>query len=261
MPDKDAWGLGNPAAGALARCPALLYDSDVTVSPTSEPAEDDAPRASFEQIVAAASHEYGTVGEMVYAVLREAILSGALPNGQKLRQETLAAMIGVSRIPVRSALMQLEADGLVVFTPRRGARVRSLSKEMVDQIFDARVLLETHALRLSMENMTPHRAGRLAELATRLDEPEPDGEFREHLIAFYRELYDADRQVVLIDLIDRLRDNVGRQFVGRRIHGHGHVHTHRSLISPVISGEVDVAVERLGKHLDEVKAGILAQIG
>jgi DNA-binding GntR family transcriptional regulator len=119
-----------------------------------------------------------------------------------------------------------------------------------------------------MENMTPQRAGRLAELATRLDDPEPDDEFRDHLLEFYRELYDADRQVVLIDLIDRLRDNVGRQFVARRIHGpadaghgHRHVHTHRSLVSPVISGETDLAVERLTQHLGEVKAGILAQIG
>lgn len=237
----------------------LLYDARVTVSPIPVAPDDTAQTASFEQIVAAASNEYGTVGEMVYAVLREAILSGALPNGQKLRQESLAAMIGVSRIPVRSALMQLEADGLVVFTPRRGARVRSLSTDMVDQIFSARVLLESHALRLSMANMTPGRAGRLAELATRLDDPQPDGEFREDLIDFYRELYDADHQIVLIDLIDRLRDNVGRQFVGRRMHSH--VHTHRSLVSPVISGEVDAAVERLTRHLDEVKIGILAQIG
>lgn len=209
--------------------------------------------------MAAAANDYGTVGEMVYAVLREAILSGVLRNGQKLRQESLAAMIGVSRIPVRSALMQLEADGLVEFTPRRGARVRSVTSEMVEEIFSARVLLETHALRLSMDNMTPERAGHLAELATRLDDPGPDAEFRENVIDFYRELYDADRQVVLIDLIDRLRDNVGTQFVGRRMHSHGH--SHRSLISPVIAGEADVAVERLTAHLNEVRDGILAQLG
>ena len=231
------------------------------VTEAGEPDLEETPGAQFEEIVRAAATEYGTVGEMVYAVLREAILTGVLPNGRKLRQESLAAMIGVSRIPVRSALMQLEADGLVEFTPRRGARVRSLSKEMVDQIFDARVLLETHALRLSMANMSPARAGRLAELATRLDDPQPEDDFREDLLQFYRELYDADRQLVLIDLIDRLRDNVGRQLVGRRMHGHGHAHTHRALVSPVISGEVEAAVARLTGHLDEVKAAIVAQIG
>jgi DNA-binding GntR family transcriptional regulator len=213
----------------------------------------------LQQIITATVGDYATVGEMVYAVLREAIVSGVLRHGEKLRQESLAEMIGVSRIPVRSALMQLEADGLVEFTPRRGARVRSLTPELVDEVFSSRVLLETHALRLSMAAMTPARAGRLAELATRLDNPEPDAEFRSDMIDFYRELYDADHQVVLADLIDRLRDRVGRQFVGRRIHEHPH--SHRALISSVIAGDPEAAVQRLIAHLGDVKVGTLAQMG
>lgn len=207
-------------------------------------------------IIEAASRAYGTVGEMVYAVLREAILSAALPNGAKLRQESLATMLGVSRIPVRSALIQLESDGLVVFTPRRGARVRSLSAETVEQIFDARVLVECHALRKSMEQMTPERAGRLAELATWLDDPGSGRTFRDELIDFYHQLYNGDQQPILIDIINRLRDNIGYQLVAQRIHGHQH--THRSLVSPVVAGDVDAAIECLLLHLASVKKSVLA---
>ena len=216
--------------------------------------------AHFERIVTAQSQAHGTVGEMVYASLREAILTGVLPNGYKLRQESLAAMLGASRIPVRSALMQLEADGLVVFTPRRGAQVRTLSADIVEQVFDSRVLLETHALRRSMANMSPERAGRLAELATRLDGPSHVEDFRGEMLDFYHELYDAEAQPVLIELIDRLRDKVGRQLVGRRMHGDHH-RSHRALVSPVISGDVEAAVEQLTAHLAEVKEAILAQTG
>lgn len=225
---------------------------------TDEQVDSPAVSPELSTIIADSAHLYGTVGEMTYAVLREAILSGVLANGTKLRQESLATMIGVSRIPVRSALMQLESDGLVVFTPRRGARVRSLAAETVEQIFDARILLECHALRLSMDNMTAERAGRLAELATRMDAGSPGGDFRSDLLDFYRVLYDGDHNPVLADLIDRLRDNVGRQLVARRLHHHHHMH--RALISPVISGDVDAAVARLQDHLDEVKKAILTTI-
>ena len=89
---------------------------------------------------------YRSVGAMVYDVLRDAILSGVFEPGQKLRQETLAEAIGVSRVPVRSALIQLEADGLVEMQDRKGAVVRSLTVEQVTEIYELRQLLEEHAL-------------------------------------------------------------------------------------------------------------------
>lgn len=225
---------------------------------TSAPADTARSADPMRAIIDSAAKAYGTVGEMVYAVLREAILSGALANGMKLRQESLAAMIGVSRIPVRSALIQLEADGLVVFTPRRGARVRSLTADMVEQIFDARVLVECHALRKSMANMTPERAGRLAQLATWLDDPQSGTDFRDELLDFYHQLYDGEHQLILVDIIDRLRDNIGYHLVAQRIHDHQH--THRSLVSPVVAGNVDQAIESLLQHLDGVKQSVLAHI-
>ncbi|MGB4136566.1 MAG: GntR family transcriptional regulator [Microbacterium sp.] len=200
---------------------------------------------------------YGTVGEKTYVVLRDAILTGALANGLVLRQESLAAELGISRVPVRDALRQLEADGLVVAAPRRGARVRSLSPELVEQTFELRLLLETHALRRSIETMTPDRAGRLTELAMRLDTPDPEDNFRELLLQFYHVMYDAEGNAVLTGLIDRLRDSVGRQYVARPIHAHDHSH-HRELVFPIISGRTEEAVKNLTEHLDTVKAAILA---
>ncbi|MGB4137901.1 MAG: GntR family transcriptional regulator, partial [Microbacterium sp.] len=70
---------------------------------------------------------YRSVGAMAYDIIREGILDGTLPPGMKLRQETLAESIGISRLPIRSALIQLESDGLVEFHARRGAMVRGLS--------------------------------------------------------------------------------------------------------------------------------------
>ncbi|GMA96815.1 hypothetical protein GCM10025881_36390 [Pseudolysinimonas kribbensis] len=79
----------------------------------------------LEEVAARLTNGYKTIGEMVYEVIRESIVSGAFAPGERLRQEAIATAIGVSRIPVRSALMQLESEGLVDFHPRRGAVVRS----------------------------------------------------------------------------------------------------------------------------------------
>lgn len=83
--------------------------------------------------------------EVVYRQLREAILNGLYRPAQVLRQEELAARLGVSRAPLREALPRLEADGLVVSSPRRGYSVRSLEPEEIAEIFDLRILVESRA--------------------------------------------------------------------------------------------------------------------
>jgi DNA-binding transcriptional regulator YhcF (GntR family) len=116
-------------------------------------------------IVAGLDTRYRTLGEMVYEVIKEAILTGALRPGQRLRQEALAETLDVSRIPVRSALMQLEREGLVSFRAGRGAVVRTLSAGQVREIYELRELLEAHAVRKVMASMTPERLARLGDLA------------------------------------------------------------------------------------------------
>src|SRR5690348_18271137 len=144
---------------------------------------------SFVAVVDQLAGGYKTIGQMVYAVLREAILSGAFAPGEWLRQESLAAAIGVSRIPVRTALLQLESEGLVNFHPHRGARVRTLSPAQINEIYGLRVLLESHALGLSMARMTPERAQRIRDLAEKLDAEPEGGEFLDTRVQFYREVY------------------------------------------------------------------------
>ncbi|MDX5893014.1 GntR family transcriptional regulator [Rubrobacter radiotolerans] len=84
---------------------------------------------------------------MVVGGLRDAILSGVLVGGQPLRQDEIAEQFGVSRMPVREALRQLEGEGMVSFYPHRGAVVSELSQEEVLEIIEIRVALETMALR------------------------------------------------------------------------------------------------------------------
>src|SRR4051812_19263611 len=93
--------------------------------------------------------------DAVTQTLRQAILRGSLASGQILRQESIATQLGVSRLPVREAIRQLNSEGLVQVTAHRGAVVVALSADDIREIYDIRVGLETTALRLALPHLSP----------------------------------------------------------------------------------------------------------
>lgn len=95
-----------------------------------------------------------SLSEAVAERLREMILRGDFSEGEQLRQDAIAANFQVSRIPVREALRQLEAEGLIKIVAHRGAVVSSLSSDEIEELFEIRALLECEVLRLSIPNLT-----------------------------------------------------------------------------------------------------------
>jgi DNA-binding GntR family transcriptional regulator len=82
--------------------------------------------------------------------LRDQIIRGEIPEGAQLRQDAIAAQYHVSRIPVREALRQLDAEGLIAIVPNRGAVVPALSPDDIEELFSIRALLEPEVLKLSI---------------------------------------------------------------------------------------------------------------
>lgn len=91
---------------------------------------------------------------LIADALREAIVQGIFQEGQSLRQDEIATQFGVSRIPVREALRQLEAEGLVTLYPNRGATVSALSPAEAQEICEIRIALETMAIQLAIPKLT-----------------------------------------------------------------------------------------------------------
>lgn len=87
--------------------------------------------------------------------IRRRILGGDYAGGMQLRQDALAEEFGVSRIPVREALVQLEAEGLVRIQPHKGAVVAELSPDEVMELFEFRSLIEPRLLERSASALTP----------------------------------------------------------------------------------------------------------
>jgi DNA-binding GntR family transcriptional regulator len=105
--------------------------------------------------------QHRTIAAAVAEDLRSRILDGDFKAGVPLRQDALATEFGVSRIPVREALMQLEAEGLVKIHPHRGAIVSELSTEEVQELFELRALLEPRLLKASARHLTAEDYGKL----------------------------------------------------------------------------------------------------
>jgi len=110
-----------------------------------------------------------TLTGMTAEALRERILRGHFPEGEPLRQDAIAEELGVSRIPVREALRQLEAEGLVTFNPHRGAVVSTLSLSEIEELFELRATIELDLLHRSLPRIGSEDVTRAREI---LDEYE-----------------------------------------------------------------------------------------
>ena len=109
----------------------------------------------FGELARITSRRYNGAQDMVTDALREAISRGMLKGGQQLKQEVIADRFGISKIPVREALKQLEGEGLVTFYPRRGAVVAELSYGEVQEVGEIRAALESLALGWAMPASAP----------------------------------------------------------------------------------------------------------
>jgi DNA-binding GntR family transcriptional regulator len=136
------------------------------------------------------------------------IVSGVLLPGHPVRQEHLAAQLGVSRLPVREALRQLAADGLVSHIPNVGYAVRRLSQEDFGQIYTMRRLLEAEVIR-DLPRVPDERLAEVialgdavAEAGGRLDVPE----MRTQNQAFHFAIFRLSPRPLIVDQIERLWD-------------------------------------------------------
>lgn len=110
--------------------------------------------------------EHEDLADKVYNRLKSMILEGELAPGEKLRQEELSARLGVSRTPVVTAISRLSREVLVEILPRRGARVRLLSRQEILDLYDIRIRLEPLGAR---QAAVRRPAAGLAQLAESLE--------------------------------------------------------------------------------------------
>lgn len=144
--------------------------------------------------------------------VRRSILAGALKHGQPLRQDEIAGEYGVSKIPVREALLILEGEGLVEFIPNRGAFVSELSAEDAREISIMRIALETAALREAIGLMTTSDFDHAETILTKIDACTDQQAWSDLNWQFHETLYRPANLPKLLKTIRELHVNVARHF-------------------------------------------------
>ncbi|MDP9096889.1 MAG: GntR family transcriptional regulator, partial [Pseudomonadota bacterium] len=132
--------------------------------------------SALKLLVLAARSRHSTASAAVTDALRQAIVSGVLPAGLPLRQDVLAADLGVSRTPIRESIRCLETEGLVDFAPHCGAVVATLQPDEILEIAQMRLALESVALERSFKIMTTADLDRAEQLLLQLDQADELGE-------------------------------------------------------------------------------------
>jgi DNA-binding GntR family transcriptional regulator len=117
---------------------------------------------------------------MVADLIREGILQGRLRPGDRLKEDTLAKELAVSRTPVREAIAMLQAEGLLEGHQHRGAQVRSYTPGELEEIYDLRSILEGYAARRAATRLTPRELVRLRSSVDRMEKLQPKD--LEHLV-------------------------------------------------------------------------------
>lgn len=154
-------------------------------------------------------NRHRTATLFVADVLREAIATGEIPEGDQLLQNDIAEALGVSRTPVRESLRLLEAEGWVEFSPHRGAVVATLSSDEVRQIFEIRFTLEALALKQSLPRIDATVFDKAAHILDELDVEQDISRWVALNRSFHLTLY-AGAGARLIALIESQYDAVDR---------------------------------------------------
>lgn len=141
--------------------------------------------------------------DLAYDDIRDAILSGALPPGRRVKERDVAAQMGISTTPVKEALRRLEQEGLVVSQPRRGAVVSTLVEIPVEEIEEIRGMLEAMAARLAATRMTDDELVRLRAIV-------------DDMAHLTREMREPQSRIEGVNVFHQLiRDGSRNAFIGR----------------------------------------------
>jgi len=156
-------------------------------------------------VIEQASHKQ--LRNVVAEQMRKAILDGYYKPGEWLRQERLAQELGVSQMPVREALKELAAEGLIEHVPYRGARVVPFSAEDVLDLYSHRAFLEGQAARFAAQNITPEELQTLKRFQMDMENnlaPEKVAGYRSINREFHKLIFTASRHEYLIRALNQL---------------------------------------------------------
>ncbi|TPN66065.1 GntR family transcriptional regulator [Mesorhizobium sp. B1-1-1] len=202
----------------------------------------------------------------VQKLLRDDIVSGAIPFGARLRIDDLAGRYGVSHMPVREALRALSGTGLVVLEPNRGASVRTVHMSFVIDLFDIRSAVETMLARRASERRTAEHLRDLNAAQDMLEQRVASDDFLAVPHAnniFHGVINEAAGNPGALSMVDRnwlLVAAIWQRYGYDEGRFHGVIDDHRHIIRAIERQDAGSAATLMGAHIEKAKHDLLARI-
>jgi DNA-binding GntR family transcriptional regulator len=201
--------------------------------------------------------------DYVADALRNAIQQGELADDAVLSQAAIAEHLGVSRVPVREAMRQLQAEGLIEMQAHRLAVVRGLDLNRLVEVYDLRALLEGYALELAVPRIDAETLKQARAVERELRQPTDHQRWLELNARFHRLLYEPSGATMTLELIDQLRRRAERY---ARLWGSGSgVHRpaetgreHRAILALVAKGDAAGSRLAIERHIHHTRDQIVA---
>lgn len=203
-----------------------------------------------------------TLRHEVLDPIRNAILFGQLPVGKRLMEAEIAAQMGVSRVPVREALRQLEQEGLIVSYPHRGVEVASVDEAEVDLLYSMRADLEGFAVQSLMRREVAELVDALQQLVNGMRAAASEGqrvELAEKDLEFHRLIISASGYRTLGRVWNSM-DGPIRARLHRCLNGPFQqkliwytAESHHPIVDAITSGDPERAVTAIKTHILETK--------
>ncbi|MGX9133302.1 GntR family transcriptional regulator [Rummeliibacillus sp. JY-2-4R] len=192
--------------------------------------------------------------EKVYDYIRNAILTGIYKPGDRLIIREISKKLGVSDIPVREAIKNLESDGLVQLKKNSGARVATLDLETLEEIFMLRLELETLATKLAAKNRTAEEVEDInfyVEVMEACSEKMDVANYTRYNRKFHDTVYQASHSPILLDFISNLlvrSENSNSIFKHNPDRIETSINEHRSIAIAIEQGNEQEAERQMHKH-------------
>lgn len=154
-----------------------------------------------------------TVSQQVFEILKAAIIQGRLAPGARLVEVELAQMLGVSRTPLREAILRLEHEGWLERQLNGGVQVAPLLLDEVEQTYQARAALEGIIARQAVERITPEQLAELEMLTELMAARQSTGKLAEMVTlgkSFHQIIHEASGNRVCVQLLRMLNDRADR---------------------------------------------------
>jgi DNA-binding GntR family transcriptional regulator len=215
-------------------------------------------------LAATESTPFQTAEQHVYLYLRQRILSGELPGGTPINPVDVAATLSLSRMPVREALRQLDAEGLVTIMPNRRAVVTRLTAAEVEEIFEIRAVLEGLAIRFAVPNFDEVRLAELEVLNQFLNKArlDPRAWVQRHA-EFHDYIVEVSGRQHLRKQIKRIHSAV-QPYLLMYISVYQHTemvgYEHDNIISLIRSGDPAVAEVYMIDHVRSASKGVIEYV-